>query len=159
MKEKYYKAFNFDLDTSQLKKNYPGLFWRRAYKDIGKFLKDNEFTHRQGSGYVSNKPLSDAEATFFVQKLTSAFAWFEQCVKIFDITNVGDTYSALDVIKEQAQINRAAKQTYADKEQTESLDDLMKRHKDFTDQMNKKLKGRDEPKRDIPKKDNGDISL
>ncbi len=109
--KRYYKAFNFDLDTAKLKDNYPKLFWRKAYWDIEKFLKNNDFTHRQGSGYVSNMQLTDAEATFFVQALTSEFTWFEQCVKVFDITNVGDTYSALDVIRKQAKHNMSVNQS------------------------------------------------
>lgn len=46
------KALNFDLDT----KKYEEFTHRpapTAYAEIWRFLKKNDFEHRQGSGYVS----------------------------------------------------------------------------------------------------------
>ena len=61
---KKYKAINFDLDTKKLKDIYSKQTkkaYNTAYSDIESFMLDNQFTHRQGSGYISNMPLSDVE--------------------------------------------------------------------------------------------------
>ncbi len=59
MERKYYKAINFDLDTVKLREFYPR--YQQAYKDLLIFFKKNNFSHRQGSGYLSNEKLSSAD--------------------------------------------------------------------------------------------------
>ena len=64
MERKYFKALNFDLDTHQLKEHYPGANYRQAYGDLRRFFKRHRFSHRQGSGYISDdKPTSAARLT------------------------------------------------------------------------------------------------
>lgn len=61
MERKYFKALNFDLDTHQLKAHYPGANYRQAYDDLRRFFKRHQFSHRQGSGYISDAKLSTAD--------------------------------------------------------------------------------------------------
>lgn len=61
MEKKYYKAINFDLDTKQLKKLYPGSNYRKSYSDLKYFSRKHGFSHRQGSGYISDEKLSTAD--------------------------------------------------------------------------------------------------
>ena len=42
MERKYFKALNFDLDTHQLQKNYPGANYRHAYDDLRRFSKNTD---------------------------------------------------------------------------------------------------------------------
>jgi len=56
---KRYRSINFDLDTNKLKEHYPNKTYTNAYEDIKRFLLKNGFEHRQGSGYISQKELSN----------------------------------------------------------------------------------------------------
>ena len=61
MERKYFKALNFDLDTHQLQEHYPGANYRQAYDDLRRFFKRHHFSHRQGSGYISDEKLTTAD--------------------------------------------------------------------------------------------------
>ena len=90
MERKYFKAINFDLDTNRLKENYPR--YQMAYSDLLKFFKQRVFSHRQGSGYVSNKKLISADIVDLISKMIDSFPWCSTCIKKRDITNVGAQY-------------------------------------------------------------------
>ncbi len=68
MERKYYKAINFDLDTNKLKEFYPR--YQQAYRDLLRFFREKGFSHRQGSGYVSNDKLSSADIVDLTALLT-----------------------------------------------------------------------------------------
>jgi len=55
-------------------------------------MEENGVSHRQGSGYRSNKPLSDADVLDIIGKLYAKFPWFTDCVNKFDATDVGEVY-------------------------------------------------------------------
>ena len=55
------KAINFDLDTATLRRFFGEDGRRKAYSDVGRFLKTKGFEHRQGSGYRSIGALSEAD--------------------------------------------------------------------------------------------------
>lgn len=90
--DKCYKAFNFDLVISQLKKHYPDGHYTKAYKDIQSFFKKNGFEHRQGSGYLSLKMLSDVDVMRIGSKLNKSLPWLGQCVNKFDVTDIGEMH-------------------------------------------------------------------
>ena len=69
MERKYYKAINFDLDTKKLKNFYQR--YQQAYADLYKFFKENSFSHRQGSGYVSDEKLTSADIIDLMDKFFS----------------------------------------------------------------------------------------
>jgi cell filamentation protein len=85
------KAINFDLDTHRLEENY-GDNWRNAYTDIRRFMEENHFEHRQGSGYVSSEDCSKEEIHTLLYELTDSFSWFEPCIQRIDVTSVGKQY-------------------------------------------------------------------
>ncbi len=92
------KAINFDFDTKKLKQYYPKSNYRQAYKDIKKVLLSNGFKHRQFSGYVSEKPLSDTYMIKLVKALGSKYSWFSKCVRRFDVTNIGKEHDMMKYI-------------------------------------------------------------
>lgn len=103
MNEIIKKAINFDLDTKALKKyycksNYP-LEYLKAYKEIKQFMKENGFSHRQWSGYVSDEALSKFQVLRLVHKMTNQFTWFANCVNRFDVTDIGKQYDLTEYIK------------------------------------------------------------
>lgn len=93
------KALNFDLDTKKYEE-ITGKSAPTAYYQIQKFLENRGFEHRQGSGYVSSKSLNDAEITSLTRQMGKAFSWLRDCLKQFDVTNVGSQYSLLQIMSD-----------------------------------------------------------
>ncbi len=96
MERKYYKAINFDLDTIKLRNYYPR--YQKAYSDLLRFFKTKNFSHRQGSGYVSNIKLSSADIVDIIGDLQQEFVWAGTCIKKIDVTNVGAQYDLTELL-------------------------------------------------------------
>ena len=90
MERKYYKAINFDLDTKELSVFFSP--YNKAYYKLRGFFKQNGFSHRQGSGYVSDNKLSTVEVMLLVGRIIDAFPWMSECVERIDVTNIGNQY-------------------------------------------------------------------
>ena len=83
---------NFDLDT----KKYEALTQKAAptaYSKIRRFMEKNDFTHRQGSCYISKGLISRAETARIVQKFSVDNIWFGECVRKIDISYIGKQLS------------------------------------------------------------------
>lgn len=89
--QKYIRTINFDLDTHALEEKYPKKNWRRAYDDIGDFLEARGFSHRQGSGYISDKEISMLKVTKTLNELKREFPYFIGCVNKIDVASIVDT--------------------------------------------------------------------
>lgn len=104
-------AFNFDLDTTVLKEQYPSDSshgYKQAWADIRSFMEANDFTHTQYSGYESIDELSYFDAYVVLETLQETFPWFLQCAQVATLTEIGERYDVLDHLARQV----------ADKEQT-----------------------------------------
>lgn len=99
MERKYFKALNFDLDTHQLKEHYPGASYRQAYDDLRRFFKRHHFSHRQGSGYISDDKLAIADIYDLMDELSRQFPWIGVCVNKIDVTNVGLQHDLTELLK------------------------------------------------------------
>ncbi len=97
VERKYYKAINFDLDTNGLKQYYAR--YQKAYDDLLRFFKNHDFSHRQGSGYISNSKLTSADIVDIIGELKKSFIWTETCIKKIDVTNVGAQYDLTELLK------------------------------------------------------------
>ena len=152
------KAINFDLDTKLLKQYYPTknkLFgYTKAYKDIKNFLKSQGFEHRQGSGYVSKEPLNDYGVIQVVNSLSQKFSWLSQCVKHFDVTEIGNTYDMTENIYDAANLKKtpvAKKEEKTHKKSNSSIPNYRKRiedaqkNKDIAKNEKSKIKRKNEP--------------
>ena len=96
------KAVNFDLNDNLLKKYYPSKSHKNAWRDIKKYLINNQFVHRQYSGYVSIDSMSMAEAGNTIGKMARKWSWLSKSVMQFDVTNVGEEYSLIPRIKKES---------------------------------------------------------
>lgn len=92
------KAINFDLDTKALKTYYPEKDFRKAYIDIRKFMENEGFLHRQWSGYVSTIKVSNQKIVSMTKKLGNKFPWLKNCVKRFDVTDIGNQHDLTHII-------------------------------------------------------------
>jgi len=95
------KSLNFDLDTNKLKEYYPDKTYTNAYEDIRKFLSENGFEHRQGSGYISQKEMTINKVTEIIEELTDKFSWLKHCFKTFDSYDIGDRFDLANIIVKQ----------------------------------------------------------
>ncbi len=96
------KAINFDLDTKKLKEIYSaktGKPYNKAYDEIKKFMKENGFSHRQGSGYISKVSMSDIEMVAFIDKLQNKFSWIYACSKKVDGTEISAQFDLKTLMK------------------------------------------------------------
>lgn len=95
--DKIRKALNFDIDTKKYEAT-TGKKAPRAYDDIKDFLTKAGFEHRQGSGYVSTEALTDENIVIIISEMSQKLDWLKECVKQFDVTDIGKQHSLLDVI-------------------------------------------------------------
>ena len=96
------KAVNFDLNDNLLKQYYPSKSYKNAWRDIKMYLINNQFEHRQYSGYVSNSAMSMAEVGNIIGKMSRKWTWLSKSVMQFDVTNVGQEYSLIPKIKQES---------------------------------------------------------
>ncbi len=101
MERKYYKAINFDLDTHRLEADYPGANYRQAYDDLKRFFKHHGFSHRQGSGYISDEKLCEANIFDLMDDLSRQYQWISESVNKIDVTNVGTQHDLIGLLKSE----------------------------------------------------------
>ena len=99
MERKYIKAINFDLNTHQLKVHYPGANYQHAYDDLRRFFKSHKFSHRQGSGYISDAKLGTADIYDLMDELSKQFPWIGVCINKIDVTNIGRQHDLTELLK------------------------------------------------------------
>jgi len=88
------KAIHFDLYADKIAavpgfEGTPGRL--KAYRAVGRAMKECGFSHQQGSGYHSNEPLGDSEILRVVRMLDEKLPWFSSCIKKVNIMDVPDT--------------------------------------------------------------------
>lgn len=93
------RAINFDIDTNKYE-IYTGKKYPTAYEQIRKFFYQNDFLHRQGSGYISINSLEDRKVTAIIMKMSIEFEWLKYCVKEIDVTNIGKQHSLVEILNE-----------------------------------------------------------
>lgn len=102
--QKEYKrtyAINFDLDTHRLRQFYSNTNPENAYRDIAKYMERNGFIHRQWSGYVSKKTMTQGDLFNFTINLYNHFPWLIHCVNKMDATIVLHRSYDLQVFMQQ----------------------------------------------------------
>lgn len=77
---RYRKQIMFDLDT-KVCEQILGKGYRKIYEDIGNFLKENDFLHPQGSGYISSGELSNSEVFLLTQKMLNKYPYLTKCIR------------------------------------------------------------------------------
>ena len=91
-------AINFDLTIEQLKLYYSASNPKGAYAKISRYMKKNGFSHRQWSGYISDKTLSKSELIDFTMKLHQEFPWLIQCEDSMDATVITSIFDIKKMI-------------------------------------------------------------
>ena len=103
------KEITFDLSQEALRKHYPRRetaqdpqFFKRAYKDIRRFMEANGFDRRQYSVYVSQSELTALDVAVLTQRMAEQLPWLRLCVKEITATNIGVRHSLLGLLRSDA---------------------------------------------------------
>ncbi len=103
------KQITFDLSQEALRQHYPHKetaqdpqFFKRAYKDIQRFMDANGFERRQYSVYVSTEALTALDVAVLTQRMAEQLPWLRQCVKDITATNIGARHSLLGLLRSDA---------------------------------------------------------
>ena len=103
------KEITFDLSQDALRQHYPRKetaqdpqFFKRAYKDIQRFMEANGFERRQYSVYVSAEKLTALDVAVLTQRMAEEMPWLRQCVKEITATNIGARHSLLGLLRSDA---------------------------------------------------------
>ena len=90
------KQITFDLSQDALRRYYPHRetgqdpqFFKKAYKDIRRFMEANGFERRQYSVYVSTEQRTSLDVALLAQRMGEELPWLRQCVKDITVTNIG----------------------------------------------------------------------
>ncbi|MDE6014231.1 MAG: hypothetical protein K2H41_00830 [Acetatifactor sp.] len=99
------KQITFDLSQDALAKNYPRpqfsinpKFYKKAYKDISRFMKEEGFEHRQYSVYDSREKMTSFDITEMLERLAKRMPWLYPCVNDIDVTIIGKQHSVKEVL-------------------------------------------------------------
>ena len=103
------KEITFDLSQEALRQHYPRKetaqdpqFFKRAYKDIRRFMEANGFERRQYSVYVSRSELTALDVAILTQRMAEQLPWLRLCVKEITATNIGARHSLLGLLRSDA---------------------------------------------------------
>lgn len=96
MESRKKKAINFDLDTNRMKELglYPD-----GYRQLGNSLHKQGFTHRQGSGYVSEAKLTSNDINNAMLNVVNDNPWLADCAKKVDVTDIGRQHDLTAIIQ------------------------------------------------------------
>ena len=103
------KEITFDLSQDALRRHYPRKetgqdpqFFKRAYKDIQRFMEANGFERRQYSVYVSAEKLTALDVAVLTQQMAERLPWLRHCVREITATNIGARHSLLGLLRDHA---------------------------------------------------------
>ncbi|WP_300821099.1 VapD family protein [uncultured Oscillibacter sp.] len=101
------KEITFDLSQEALRQHYPRKetaqdpqFFKRAYKDIRRFMDANGFDRRQYSVYVSRSELTALDVAVLTQRMAEQLPWLRLCVKEITAANIGARHSLLGLLRD-----------------------------------------------------------
>lgn len=101
-----------DESHEALKQRYPRRetaqdpqFFKRAYKDIQRFMSANGFERRQHSVYVSTGELTTLDVVCLMRRMAIQLPWISQCAEKVDATDIGAQHSLLGLLHPDAQID------------------------------------------------------
>ncbi len=137
MNDKKYRAINFDLKISKLRQFYSDTNPKGAYGELATFFADNDFEHRQYSGYRSQQPLSDMEVFAVFDKLFCCYPWLGKCAEVIDVTTIESVYDILSMRKEQMLDSELSKDCHSKEVLQDDMlvTDIMKQTREYMEQI------------------------
>lgn len=91
-------AINFDLTIKQLEEHFSKDHPKKAYGQIARYMKAHGFSHRQWSGYISDRTITKSELIDFTSELHRHFPWLIQCEGSMDATVITSIFDIKQMI-------------------------------------------------------------
>lgn len=85
------KQISFDIDTSVTRKILGEKGYTAIYAAIRRFMEKENWKHIEGSVYMSEKPLSNADVFYMIRDIKKQYPYLDKCIKEIhqaDISNV-----------------------------------------------------------------------
>ena len=102
------KQITFDLNQEALRQWYPHQestadpqYYKRAYKDIQRFMSGNGFERRQRSVYVYTEEMSALDIVSLMQRMAGQLPWLGRCAECVDTTDIGTQHSLLGLLRSE----------------------------------------------------------
>ena len=134
--KKHRKAIHFDLDEIKLKAAYPyhdenhnPNNYKNTYGMIERELYKLGFDHRQYSGYISRKALTDMEMSIVIKKLAQKFYWLKGCFQRLDTENVSKNHDYVGYFDEAAEMEQQRRNM------SETVQNTVQKTKDIVQQV------------------------
>lgn len=100
------KQITFDLNDNKLKSIYPRSkvtlnpkYYKKAWKDIARFMERNGFEHRQCSVYASQKEMTGMDVNALIMAMAIRMPWICKCLDAIDVTNIGEQHDLIPFIR------------------------------------------------------------
>ena len=90
-----YKLITFDIDTI-VAKEIAGKRYTQMYQNIRSHMEKFGFYHRQGSVYVSKKPLMHSDIIMLVYSLNKTYPYISKCIRDMTVTNISKVVFSLN---------------------------------------------------------------
>jgi virulence-associated protein VapD len=88
----------FDLDTKLLEQHYHNASWRNGYADIQRILNRHKFKNIQGTVYLSERGVRQANGTLALQEVAIRLPWFDKCVSNVQFYDLADDFNAQFIV-------------------------------------------------------------
>ena len=99
-------AINFDLSIRKLQQYFSQEHPKSAYGVIAKYMREYDFEHRQYSGYISNKPITQAELIDIVWEIHQKLPWLYECENRMDATVITRVFDMKEILANEFQRTR-----------------------------------------------------
>ena len=100
------KQITFDLNDNKLKSIYPRpkmtlnpKYYKKAWKDIARFMKKNGFEHRQYSVYASQKEMTGMDVNALIRAMAIRMPWICKCLDAIDVTDIGEQHDLIPFVR------------------------------------------------------------
>ena len=90
-----YKQIAFDIDT-KIAKQIAGSKYTYMYQTIQTFMTNNNFMHRQGSVYVSTKPISYADVTRLSYTFAQKYPYISKAIRDITVASISQKRMSLN---------------------------------------------------------------
>lgn len=87
------KQISFDLDTDVCKRILGEEKYTNAYKDIRRFLEGKDFTHIEGSVYMSNHKMDNIRVVRLIDSLMAQYPYLSKCVRQMHQADISRVHS------------------------------------------------------------------
>lgn len=87
------KQLTFDIDTKVAKEILGEKNYTTAYSNIKSYMKKHDWTHIEGSVYMSNMSLSNTKVSLILKELKRQYPYLTKCIREMHQADISDIHS------------------------------------------------------------------